>query len=123
MKWVLPCLVCWAGHAGQRDFYPALAALVAPVQNIFILTVQYFTIFVPIAQQAGGEWPCRCDLYCDGRSIPLPLPTVPPVSISFVMLPPHRHPIFQRIWILLLQERRRNRYSPPRYFLHEYTAP
>jgi hypothetical protein len=44
MKGVLPCLVRWALHAGTKDFYPALAALVSPVQNIFNLCV-------PIAQQ------------------------------------------------------------------------
>jgi hypothetical protein len=36
-----------------RDFCPALAALVGPVQNIFFLTVHYFNSFVPITQQAG----------------------------------------------------------------------
>ncbi len=35
MKGALPWLVRWALHAGTRDFYPALAALVSPVQNIF----------------------------------------------------------------------------------------
>jgi hypothetical protein len=35
MKAVLPWLVRWARHAGTRDFYPALAALVSSVQNIF----------------------------------------------------------------------------------------
>jgi hypothetical protein len=39
--------------AGTRDFYSALAGLVGPVQNIFFLTVHYFSSFVPIAQQAG----------------------------------------------------------------------
>jgi hypothetical protein len=51
MKWVLPWLVRWACRAGIRDFCPALAALVSPIQNIF--TVHYFNSFVPIAQQAG----------------------------------------------------------------------
>ncbi len=48
-----------------------------------------------------------------GRSIPLALPTVPPLSVSLVMLPPHRHPIYQRIrgYFIL------SRYSPPKYFL------
>ncbi len=35
MKGVFPWLVSWALCAGTRDFYPALAALVSPVQNIF----------------------------------------------------------------------------------------
>jgi hypothetical protein len=47
MKEVLPWLVRWA------LLYPALAALVGPVQNMFFLTVYYFNSFVPIAQQAG----------------------------------------------------------------------
>ncbi len=48
-----------------------------------------------------SDWPynppSRCDLYCDGRSIPLALPTVPPMSVSLVMLPPHQHSISQQI--------------------------
>jgi hypothetical protein len=51
MRWVLPGLVRWACRAGTRDFCPALAALVSPIQNI--LTVHYFNSFVPSAQQAG----------------------------------------------------------------------
>jgi hypothetical protein len=52
LKGVLPWLVRWARHAGKRNFYPALAALVGPVQNIFFLTVHYFKSFIPIARQA-----------------------------------------------------------------------
>jgi hypothetical protein len=37
MKEVLPCFVPWAHCAGTRDFCPALALLVCPVQNIFFL--------------------------------------------------------------------------------------
>ncbi len=37
----------------SRDFLHALAALVGLVQNIFSLTVHYFTSCVPIAQEAG----------------------------------------------------------------------
>jgi hypothetical protein len=40
-------------HAGARDFYPALAALVSPVQNIFFLAAHFFTLCVSIAQQSG----------------------------------------------------------------------
>jgi hypothetical protein len=36
-----------------QDFCPAFAAVVGPVQNIFVPTVNYFISFVPIAQQAG----------------------------------------------------------------------
>ncbi len=47
---------CHAGtcRAGTRDFYPALAALVSPVQSIFFphrVTVHYFDLCVPIAQE------------------------------------------------------------------------
>ncbi len=48
---VLPWLIRWALHTGRRDFCPVVASLVGPVQNIF-LTVHYFSLFVPIAQQA-----------------------------------------------------------------------
>jgi hypothetical protein len=53
MNWVIPWLIRWACRAGTRDFGPALAALVGPVQNIFFRTVHYFTSFVPIIQHAG----------------------------------------------------------------------
>jgi hypothetical protein len=35
MKGVIPWLIRWARRAGTIDFYPALAALVSPVKNIF----------------------------------------------------------------------------------------
>ncbi len=41
--------------ASTRDFYPALAALVSPVQNIFSL-VHYFNLCVPVAL---GSQSCR----------------------------------------------------------------
>ncbi len=53
MTGVLSWLVRWACRAGTRDFCPALAALVDPVQNMCFLTVHYFNSFVPIAQQSG----------------------------------------------------------------------
>ncbi len=49
MKVVLPWLVRWAPCAGTKDFCPALVDVVAPVQNMFFLTVHYFSSFVPIA--------------------------------------------------------------------------
>jgi hypothetical protein len=52
MKGVLPWLIRWACRAGTRDFCPALAALVGPVQNTFFRIVQYFNSFFPIAHQA-----------------------------------------------------------------------
>jgi hypothetical protein len=42
---VLPWLVRWACRAGTRDFCPALAALVSPIQDIF--TVHYFQFVCP----------------------------------------------------------------------------
>jgi hypothetical protein len=35
---------------GTRDFCSSLAALVCPVQNIFLLSVHCFNYFVPIAK-------------------------------------------------------------------------
>jgi hypothetical protein len=49
MNGVFPWLVRWARHADTRDFYPALAALVSPVQNIFFLEVYNFNLCVLIA--------------------------------------------------------------------------
>jgi hypothetical protein len=53
MKGVLPWLVRLALHAGTRDFFSALAALVRTEQNIFFLTVNFFNPFVPFDRQAG----------------------------------------------------------------------
>ncbi len=43
---VLLWLVCWARCAGTRDVWPALAALVGPVQNNFFHTGHYFSSFI-----------------------------------------------------------------------------
>jgi hypothetical protein len=50
---IFPLLVRWACRAGTRVFCSALAALVCPVRNIYLLAILYFNSFVPIAQQAG----------------------------------------------------------------------
>jgi hypothetical protein len=52
MKGVFPWLVGWDRRVGTRYFCLAFAALVNAVQNIFFLTVQYFTSCVTLAQQA-----------------------------------------------------------------------
>jgi hypothetical protein len=39
-------LVQWARRASKGDFYPALAALVNPVQKIFSLTGNYILTYV-----------------------------------------------------------------------------
>jgi hypothetical protein len=36
-----------------KRFFPAMAVLVGPVQNIFFFIVNFFNSFVPIAQEAG----------------------------------------------------------------------
>jgi hypothetical protein len=46
MKGVIPWLVRWACHAGTRDFCPAPAALIGPVQNIF---PSPYTISLPLS--------------------------------------------------------------------------
>ncbi len=46
-------LVREAHHASTRDFYPALVALVRPVQNILFLIVHIISIYVCNAQQPG----------------------------------------------------------------------
>ncbi len=46
MKGVLPWLFRWACAAGTRDFCPALAALIGPVQNIFSSP---YTISMPLS--------------------------------------------------------------------------
>jgi hypothetical protein len=48
MKGVLPWSVRWA------DFYPALSALVSPIQNLFFLTIYYFILCIPIAPKQLG---------------------------------------------------------------------
>jgi hypothetical protein len=82
MKGVIPWLVRWACRAGTRDFYPALAALVRPVQNIFFLTVHFSTIcFDHIDQQPGqAVVPGRLSLILVSLAIPN---IVSPLSMSF----------------------------------------
>ncbi len=53
MKRVLPWLVNWARRASTRDFWFCLGCSSRPSTKYFFLTVNYFTSFVPIAQQAG----------------------------------------------------------------------
>jgi hypothetical protein len=50
-----PSLVGSLGRrcAGTIAFYPALAALVSPAQNIIFLAAHFFTLLVSIAQQPG----------------------------------------------------------------------
>ncbi len=47
MKGVLPWFVRWARRVGTKDFYPALGALVSPVENFFSSS------HVPIAKKIG----------------------------------------------------------------------
>ncbi len=55
MKGVLPWLVRRALRAGTRDFFPALASLVSPVENIFFPHRTLFQFVYPMTQQPG--WP------------------------------------------------------------------
>jgi hypothetical protein len=59
-KRILTWLVRWARRAGTRDFYPALAALVGPVQNIFFphRALQYF-IYVSPSHSNLARQTCR----------------------------------------------------------------
>jgi hypothetical protein len=66
-KGVLPSLVCWARCASTRDFGPALAALVGPVQNSFFLAVHYLFHFIcPLFPSKLDRQSCRvaCLLIC-----------------------------------------------------------
>ncbi len=63
IKVVLPCLVHWALRAGTRDFYPALAALIGPVQNIFA-SAYTFSIYVPPSPSNLGRQPCMAAYLC-----------------------------------------------------------
>jgi hypothetical protein len=40
-------LVVWVCRVGTRDFCPALAALVSPVQNMFFFTVHFLNFWCP----------------------------------------------------------------------------
>ncbi len=65
MKGVLPCLVRWAYRAATRDFYPALADLVRPVQNIFSLAIHSPVNLSPSPRKPGRQscW-VACLLLC-----------------------------------------------------------
>jgi hypothetical protein len=52
LKGILPRLVRWALHVGTREFCPALAALVGPVQNIF----PHCTLFQFICLYRLASW-------------------------------------------------------------------
>jgi hypothetical protein len=53
MKGVLLCLVRRTPCAGTIHFWPVLAALVSPVQNIIFLGTYFLILLVPSAQQPG----------------------------------------------------------------------
>ncbi len=50
-KWKGSFLDWFIGRVGTRYFYPALVALVSPVQIICFLTAHFFTLGVSIAQK------------------------------------------------------------------------
>ncbi len=51
----LPWLVRWARHVDKRDFYPALAALVSQVQNIFLSLPTLFYFLCPHRPTNSGQ--------------------------------------------------------------------
>jgi hypothetical protein len=53
MKGGLPLVVRWARRAGKREVYPALAALVSPVQNSFSSPCTTSIYVSPSSQQPG----------------------------------------------------------------------
>ncbi len=55
MKEALPWLVILARRAGTRDFFPALAALVSPVQNFF----PHRTLFQFVCPHRPSTWAVR----------------------------------------------------------------
>jgi hypothetical protein len=65
MKGVLPWLVRWARGAGTRDFSPALAALVGPVQNIFLSPYTFSFDLSPSPSQPDRQsFRVACLLIC-----------------------------------------------------------
>jgi hypothetical protein len=82
---VLPSLVQKARRVGTKDFYPVLAALVSPVQNIF--SSRYtINLYVPIAEQRGqtvvqGRLSLNVCLRSHPNTLPSPPPSLP-LSIS-----------------------------------------
>jgi hypothetical protein len=44
---------CFVSYQCTRDFCPALAPQVGPIQNIFVFALYYFNAFVLTARQAG----------------------------------------------------------------------
>jgi hypothetical protein len=57
MKGVLPWLVRWACRFSIRNFCPALAALVGPVQNMLFLSPHTISLHLsPIARASWTQW-------------------------------------------------------------------
>jgi hypothetical protein len=63
MKEILHWLVHWALHAGTRDFYPALTALVSPVQNSFFSHRTLFQ-FIYLSKLGRQSRRVACLLIC-----------------------------------------------------------
>jgi hypothetical protein len=55
MKGVFPWLVRWTRHTGTRDFWPALADLVSPVQNTFSSPYTISVHLSPSPSQLGRQ--------------------------------------------------------------------
>jgi hypothetical protein len=58
MRGVLPWLFRWTCRTDTRDFCPALAALVGPVENIYFLIIHYFNFFLSPSPSKLGRQPC-----------------------------------------------------------------
>jgi hypothetical protein len=54
MKGVLAWLVRWARRADTRDFFPSLADLVSPGQNIFCSPYTIYTISIYVSQSPSN---------------------------------------------------------------------
>jgi hypothetical protein len=96
MKGVLPWLVRWARRASIIDFCPDLPALVGPVQNIFFLTIHYFTSSCPHrpvrwtgsrdVSPVSEHSMCLCSLYADSGLSSLPVFLSVCLSICLIFL-------------------------------------
>ncbi len=87
---VLHQLVRWTRRAGEINFYPALADLVSPVQNIILLTAHFSTFVVPLLSNFGQAVVLGCLSLClytrqPGELVFLTFPRFKPTALTYAM--------------------------------------
>jgi hypothetical protein len=110
MKGVLPSLVIWARRDGTIEFFPALASVVSPVQNIIFprhKLLNFISPQLPQSRQAVVLGRLSLCLWLNSSaslSIALSKPPPPsPSSVHFQNLPCHSSLCLSPLWFFYLR--------------------